>query len=78
MAASAPAIHTIAPIQFAASKGRCFTYVSKQSKALQCCGERALRWSAGSSIVVKYEAPSLYWCDRSVAAVRVVAGSMRF
>ena len=39
---------------------------------------RALRWLASSSIVVKYEAPCLYRYDRSAAAVRAMADSVRF
>ena len=77
--ASSMAIDTIASIQFAGSKGVRFTYTfSKQNETLQRRGEARGAVIGGKLYLVTYEAPSLYYYDRSAAAARVVADSVRF
>jgi hypothetical protein len=72
-------IDTIEPTQFAGNKGVRFTYsFSKQNQTLQRRGEARGAVIGGKLYLVTYEAPSLYYYDRSASAARVVAGSMRF
>ena len=76
--ASSMAIDTIAPIEFAGNKGVRFTYTfSKQNETLQRRGEARGAVVGGKLYLVTYEAPSLYYYDRSAAAARVVADSVR-
>ena len=76
--ASSMAIDTITPIEFAGNKGVRFTYTfSKQNETLQRRGEARGAVIGGKLYLVTYEAPSLYYYDRSAAAARAVADSVR-
>ena len=77
--ASSMTIDKIEPIAFAGNKGVRFTYTfSKQNETLQRRGEARGAVVGGKLYLVTYEAPSLYYYDRSAAAARVVADSVRF
>ncbi len=77
--ASSMTIDTIAPIQFADNKGVRFTYTfSKQNETLQRRGEARGAVIGGKLYLVTYEAPSLYYYDRSAGAAQTVADSVRF
>lgn len=77
--ASSMAIDTIAPIQFANNKRVRFTYTfSKRNETLQRRGEARSAVVGGKLYLVTYEAPSLYYYDRSAAAAQAVAESVRF
>jgi hypothetical protein len=79
IARDASSMDTIAPIQFAGNKGVRFTYTfSKQNETLQRRGEARGAVVGGKLYLVTYEAPSLYYYDRSVAAAQAVADSVRF
>ena len=78
LGAASVKIDTIEPVQFAGSKGVRFTYTfSKQNETLQRRGEARCAIVGGKLYMVTYEAPSLYYYDRSAAAARVVADSVR-
>ena len=79
LSAASVEIDGIAPIEFAGSKGVRFTYTfSKQNETLQRRGEARGAVVGGKLYLVTYEAPSLYYYDRSAAAARMVADSVRF
>lgn len=77
--ASSMTIDTIAPTQFAGNNGVRFTYTfSKQNETLQRRGEARGAVIGGKLYLVTYEAPSLYYYDRSAGAAQTVADSVRF
>ena len=79
LGAASVRIDTIEPIPFAGAKGVHFTYTfSKQNETLQRRGDARGALIGGKLYLVTYEAPSLYYYDRSAAAARVVADSVRF
>ena len=79
LGAASVRIDTIEPIPFAGAKGVHFTYTfSKQNETLQRRGDARGAIIGGKLYLVTYEAPSLYYYDRSAAAARVVADSVRF
>ncbi len=79
LSAASVKIDGIEPIAFAGTKGVRFTYhFSKQNETLQRRGEARGAMVGGKLYMVTYEAPSLYYYDRSVGAARMVADSVRF
>lgn len=77
--ASSMTIDTIAPTLFAGNKGVRFTYTfSQQNETLQRRGEARGAVIGGKLYLVTYEAPSLYYYDRSAGAAQAVADSVRF
>ncbi|MEG8043038.1 hypothetical protein O6V14_15315 [Sphingomonas faeni] len=78
LSAASVKIDGIWPIAFAGTKGVRFTYhFSKQNETLQRRGEARGAMVGGKLYMVTYEAPSLYYYDRSAAAAQAVADSVR-
>jgi hypothetical protein len=75
---SAVQIDTVEPVQFAGSKGVRFTYsFSQQNETLRRRGEARAAMIGGKLYMVTYEAPALYYYDRSYDAFRAVAESVK-
>ena len=71
-------VDLVEPLAFAGNKGVRFTYsFSKQNETLQRRGEARGAVIAGKLYLITYEAPGLYYYDRSAAAFRAVAESVR-
>ena len=71
-------IDVIEPAQFAGSSGVRFTYhFSRQNETLQRRGEARGAVIGGKLYMITYEAPSLYYYDRSATAFRSVADSVK-
>ena len=71
-------VDLVEPLPFAGNKGVRFTYsFSKQNETLQRRGEARGAVIAGKLYLITYEAPGLYYYDRSAAAFRAVAESVR-
>jgi hypothetical protein len=75
---AAMSIGTVEPIAFAGGKGVRFTYqFTRQGETLHRRGEGRGAMIGGKLYLITYEAPALYYYDRSVAAARQVAESAR-
>jgi len=71
-------IDVIEPARFAGNDGVRFTYhFSKQNETLQRRGEARGAVIGGKLYMITYEAPGLYYYDRSAAAFRSVADSVK-
>ena len=71
-------VDLVEPLAFAGNKGVRFTYsFSKQNETLQRRGEARGAVIGGKLYLITYEAPGLYYYDRSAAAFRAVAESVR-
>ncbi|GAA0664126.1 hypothetical protein FHT00_001132 [Sphingomonas insulae] len=75
---AAMSIGTVEPVTFAGGKGVRFTYAfTRQGETLHRRGEGRGAMIGGRLYLITYEAPALYYFDRSVAAARQVADSAR-
>ena len=71
-------VDLVQPLAFAGSKGVRFTYsFSKQNETIQRRGEARCAVIAGRLYLITYEAPNLYYYDRTAAAFRAVADSVK-
>lgn len=71
-------IDTVEPVAFAGGKGVHFTYAfTRQGETLHRRGEGRGAMIGGRLYLITYEAPALYYYDRSAAAARQVAESAR-
>ena len=71
-------VDLVEPLPFAGNKGVRFTYsFSKQNETLQRRGEARGAVIAGKLYLITYEAPGLYYYDRSAAGFRAIAESVR-
>jgi len=71
-------IGRIEPTTFAGARGVRFTYeFARQNETLRRRGEAQGAMIAGKLYLITYEAPALYYYDRSAAAARQVAESAR-
>jgi hypothetical protein len=71
-------IERVEPATFAGNKGVHFTYgFSRQNESLHRRGEALGAIIAGRLYLITYEAPEIYYFERSAAAARVVANSAR-
>ena len=71
-------VDLVEPLAFAGNKGVRFTYsFSKQNETLQRRGEARGAVIAGKLYLITYEAPGLYYYDRSAAGFRASAESVR-
>ena len=71
-------VELVEPLAFAGNKGVRFTYsFSKQNETLQRRGEARGAVIAGKLYLITYEAPGLYYYDRSAAGFRAIAESVR-
>lgn len=75
---SAVQIDAVEPATFAGAKGVKFTYsFSHQNETLRRRGEARAAMIGGKLYMITYEAPALYYYDRSYEAFRTVAESAR-
>jgi hypothetical protein len=75
---SAVQIDAVQPVQFAGTNGVRFTYsFSHQNETLRRRGEARAAMIGGKLYMVTYEAPALYYYDRSYEAFRAAAESVK-
>jgi hypothetical protein len=70
-------VDKIEPITFVGNKGVRFTYTfTRQNESLRRRGEAHAAVVAGKLYMITYEAPTLYYFDRSAAAFRTLADTI--
>lgn len=72
------AIEKVEPATFAGNKGVRFTYAfTRQNESLRRRGEARAAVVAGKLYMITYEAPALHYFDRSAAAFRTLADTIK-